>query len=472
MKPLGDSVSIELTQAELGAGLANLGARPTCHLMVHASLSAFGRIVGGAATVVTALREAAGKDGAVIVPSFRDAIRSEDYAMRECRAVCPQALCPSREPGHTGVVGETVRQQPDALRSCHPTHSWVGVGGDARFLLEGHCQSPTPCGRESPFFRLIERDGLVLLLGVGVNSMTNIHAVEDARNVPYLSSIDPPRRHATYTTSGRRIQYLNPDLLHSALAVCGLIRTTQIGAAACHAISARQLGAFLWLVTDDDPWCLVLRPRGNCYEPEVDAAIKTARMVEVWKNRPDCFAWKQLLRASGQRCKPEPFSISDSPRTDCPAYRGMVRGYHRCAANDLPPWEKFEDYPPDEPGVVTCGACNWPRVVRDAFVSAASSIGDRSTVTDSLRVGIAGFDITPRFHPRYGAWGTTPSMTEVDLPLLSRCIALECDDTRLLWFGSDLVGSWRWRYGQFAQRDCRGTGHAARPNPLVHQPNA
>lgn len=63
-------------------------------------------------------------------------------------------------------------------------------------------------------------------------------------------------------------------------------------------------------------------------------------------------------------------------------------------------------------------------------------------MTDSLRVGIAGFDITPRFHPRYGAWGTTPSMTDVDLPLLSRCIALECDDTRVLWFGSDLVGGW------------------------------
>ena len=51
-----------------------------------------------------------------------------------------------------------------------------------------------------------------------------------------------------------------------------------------------------------------------------------------------------------------------------------------------------------------------------------------------------GFDITPRFHPQHGAWGTTPSMTEIDLPLLSRCIALEHNGTRLLWFGSDLVG--------------------------------
>ena len=59
---------------------------------------------------------------------------------------------------------------------------------------------------------------------------------------------------------------------------------------------------------------------------------------------------------------------------------------------------------------------------------------------NSLRVGIVGFDITPRFHPTCGAWGSTPSMTELDLPLLARCIALDQGGRRLLWFGSDLVG--------------------------------
>ncbi len=61
-------------------------------------------------------------------------------------------------------------------------------------------------------------------------------------------------------------------------------------------------------------------------------------------------------------------------------------------------------------------------------------------MTDALQVGMVGFDITPRFHPEFGAWGTTPSMTEVDLPLLSRCIALEYGRTRVLWYGADLVG--------------------------------
>src|SRR5258706_4936246 len=88
--------------------LADLGLPPTSTIMVHASLSALGVVDGGALTVVAALREAAGADGAVVAPSFRGAIREEYYGMRVCPPVCPQALCPSRERGYTGVIGESV----------------------------------------------------------------------------------------------------------------------------------------------------------------------------------------------------------------------------------------------------------------------------------------------------------------------------------------------------------------------------
>ena len=57
-----------------------------------------------------------------------------------------------------------------------------------------------------------------------------------------------------------------------------------------------------------------------------------------------------------------------------------------------------------------------------------------------LNVGIVGFDITPEIDPVFGAWGTTPSITEIDMPLLARCVALRQDDRLLLWFGSDLIG--------------------------------
>ena len=85
---------------------------------------------------VEAMRDAGIDVG--IAPEDASMLPAEDYALRECRSVCPQDLCPSREPGTTGIIGETLRAEADALRSCNPTHSWVGVGAAARFLLEGH----------------------------------------------------------------------------------------------------------------------------------------------------------------------------------------------------------------------------------------------------------------------------------------------------------------------------------------------
>jgi hypothetical protein len=236
----------------------------------------------------------------------------------------------------------------------------MAVGKDAEFLLSGHRYSLTPCGKDSPFFRLMEHDGFILLLGVGIASLTNIHAVEDARNVPYLSAIDPPRRHATYTTSGRRIQYVYPDLLHTVFREAGILRSGIVGVGMSAVIRARALGAFLWLVTEDDPWCLTLRPYDGEYEPFQDACAKAARMARVWKANPDMNAWQLLLEAAAQQKDPIVFEPTKNPVTICPAYRGMLRSYHRCAANDIPPWEKFEDYPPSEPGVATCEYCNWP----------------------------------------------------------------------------------------------------------------
>ena len=61
----------------------------------------------------------------------------------------------------------------------------------------------------------MERDGLILLLGVGLNAFMDLHAVEDALNVPYLSAIDAAHRHATYTTSGKRIREFSTSTRNS-----------------------------------------------------------------------------------------------------------------------------------------------------------------------------------------------------------------------------------------------------------------
>ena len=58
-----------------------------------------------------------------------------------------------------------------------------------------------------------------------------------------------------------------------------------------------------------------------------------------------------------------------------------------------------------------------------------------------LHASVVGFDITPEIHPEHGAWGTTPQLTQIDMSLLARCVALRQDDRLLIWFGSDLCGN-------------------------------
>lgn len=57
-----------------------------------------------------------------------------------------------------------------------------------------------------------------------------------------------------------------------------------------------------------------------------------------------------------------------------------------------------------------------------------------------FRASMTGFEATPSIYPKYGAWGTTPTMTQVDLPLLSRCLAMEAGGRTLSWYSHDLTG--------------------------------
>ncbi len=94
-----------------------------------------------------------------------------------------------------------------------------------------------------------------------------------------------------------------------------------------------------------------------------------------------------------------------------------------------------------------------------------------------LRVGMTGFDITPWFYPTCGAWGTTPEMTELDMPLLGRCLVLEDNQQPLIWFSAGYVGEFTslaldssLRFGVVGDRHPPApAGRVARPRPDKQQ---
>ena len=89
-------------------------------------------------------------------------------------------------PTCVGLLAETFRQRPGVLRSLHPTHSVCGIGPQAVELLREHGLDRTPCGDHSPFRKLWNVSGQILMLGCGLRPNTSMHAIEEVVEPEYL----------------------------------------------------------------------------------------------------------------------------------------------------------------------------------------------------------------------------------------------------------------------------------------------
>jgi aminoglycoside N3'-acetyltransferase len=345
-------------QAELTEHLRALGLQPGDAAMMHASLSRLGHVEGGASTVVEAVLDAMGPDGTLLTPAFTAGLWQDALTMPDCREGCPRDLCPSNQPSHEGAIPNAALARTGRLRSCHPTHSWVGNGPQAARLLRGHRASPTFCGVGNPFEPLVEINGCLLTLGVGVDRITLWHYFEDVWQLPYLGTLDPAARHVSHCTHGRRIQYEFPDLMQDVVRACGILDEGPVGQGMGGVIRARVFRDFLATILTDDPYCLVVRPIDRS-SPNLaqDAMRKAERMVVAWQER--------RVEASKAR-RPEVFSDEGSRvvREDCPAYAGKNcardgREVHLCAANDRHPDLFKSGGVFNQHGQVTCGSCSW-----------------------------------------------------------------------------------------------------------------
>ncbi|MER5951026.1 AAC(3) family N-acetyltransferase [Streptomyces sp. NPDC001904] len=175
-----------VTRASLATDLRALGVEPGETLLVHTSLSSLGWVNGGPVAVVQALLDAVGQGGTLAVPTQTgDLTDPEGWGdppvprewWETVRATMPgydPATTPSRG---VGVLPETVRTWPGALRSAHPHTSFAALGRRAARIVDSH--SPDcRLGERSPLARLEELGARVLLLGAGYDACTGFHLAE------------------------------------------------------------------------------------------------------------------------------------------------------------------------------------------------------------------------------------------------------------------------------------------------------
>ncbi len=109
----------------------------------------------------------------------------------------------SSAPCWTGTIPETARKRANALRSLHPTHSVVAFGKLARWFTTGHELVHSPCGFGSPYDKLADVAGKVVLIGVTQAGNTSIHHAEEVAGVPFALQEKPFDITITDTNGGR-----------------------------------------------------------------------------------------------------------------------------------------------------------------------------------------------------------------------------------------------------------------------------
>lgn len=175
MPPESNEQLVEVTSADVAAGVRSLGVGPGDIVMFHSSLKSMGHVVGGPNAVIDGFLEAVGPEGTVAVPTlwWNGSQELADWDI-------------DTSPSYPGLITETFRQRPDSIRSNNPTHSVSAIGKRAAELTADHgAWGLRPClfgdkafAAASPWQRFYDWDAFYCFLGVDFTYNTEAHFTE------------------------------------------------------------------------------------------------------------------------------------------------------------------------------------------------------------------------------------------------------------------------------------------------------
>lgn len=159
---------------------------PGDHVLVHAALRRVGHVLGGADTVLDALRIAVGPEGTVLGYTDwdgQDDVEAHPNLRDDAPVFDPLASRAIRE---NGFFPEMLRTTPGARRSGNPGASMAAIGARAEWFTADHALD-YGYGPDSPLGKLVEAGGKTLMLGAPLDTMTLLHHAE------HLADFSPKR---------------------------------------------------------------------------------------------------------------------------------------------------------------------------------------------------------------------------------------------------------------------------------------
>ena len=213
--------------------LKRLGISRGQTVMLHSSVKAVGRVMGGPNVILTAFLETPGSEGTSMM--YADWQDIPDFVLDlppETRRVYYDEHPPfdpltARAVRDHSILAQLLCSWPGSHRSSNPEASIVSVGARANEVTRNHPLS-YGYGDGSPLERLVKLRGSVLMLGAPLDTITLLHYAENRARMahknrvryrcPILSEgrtvwvdiedFDTGKEHADYTFDGIVTAYL------------------------------------------------------------------------------------------------------------------------------------------------------------------------------------------------------------------------------------------------------------------------
>ena len=160
-----------LTKEKLYSQLREMGAVPGVPVIMHTSLKSIGEIDGRAEALLGWLIEYFTRDGGLFC------IPTHTWHLMFNKDVPTLDL--NKSETCLGAFTKIAAGHKNGKRSLHPTHSMVVFGEDAESFIECERSSLTMVPPSGCYGKFYELKGKILLVGVGQESNTYMHSVEE-----------------------------------------------------------------------------------------------------------------------------------------------------------------------------------------------------------------------------------------------------------------------------------------------------
>lgn len=182
-------------------------------ILIHSSFKALGRFVERPDEIISELKLWMTDTGTILFPTFTMASTQYNEVSSHSKFDLDKIRIT------TGVLPHFASKDRDFVRSLHPTHSVVAFGKYSQELLDEHGKDGTATGITSPFYKMMNYNGKIVNLGVGLNQTTAVHVIEEVPNLFFpIRSVSKKKFNVNVSYNGRsenfKIKPLCAELYH------------------------------------------------------------------------------------------------------------------------------------------------------------------------------------------------------------------------------------------------------------------